>query len=175
MVFFVHGSKLLPYKSRKWKWMHWFAKPLVESMIRTLARECEPILAHKMKTGWQNPEIKLLYDHLTEVIEKDNRTFLPTYDHVKDAGTGFRNVMCCILDEDSHFTLRWFYFLDILFRDKEKYNLEWHKNKAYWDWEKIREELMKGDPKWQEHLAKLNEQQSGSTPTAKQEEPGSAG
>lgn len=147
---FGGNNKLLEYKSPKWRFLHNVSKPFIEAAVTAIYKECEDIIKGKMEKGWQNPEIKLLYENWGEVIEKDKNVFKSEqeYDHIRDFMSKLRAIVCCQLDEDSHFTLRFFYFLEVLFRDQEKYRIEWHKNRAYWDWEKIKRDLTEHDPRW---------------------------
>jgi len=64
-----------------------------------------------------------------------------------------RAVICCMLDEDSVYLLRFSTCSRSCFRDQEKYRIEFHKHRAYWDWEEVMRHLTMHDRKWVEHEA----------------------
>lgn len=142
---------LLPAKGLKWKVVHHLSKPILLNSMGYLSAMLEDIIKEKKKNGWVNPEIELLYNNMTEVLEKDypiEEKEDGKYDHIRRFYSSTRDVLCTILDEDSHYLLRFFYFIEILNRDYDKYNIEMHRNKVYWNWEIIMRGLTKDDPAW---------------------------
>lgn len=169
---FVFNAKLLDYKSPKWRIIHNLAKPLLEGVVTAVYKECEDILRGKAEKGWQNPEIELLYNLWGEVLDRDisMRKGTEEWDHIRDVMGKLRAIVCVQLDEDSHFTLRAFYLIDSIIMNADKFNIEFHKKRAYWDegsWRAMVKKITEGSEEWQEYLARQSAQLSGPSPTAK--------
>ena len=147
----VKIKSLLPKGSVGWKITHHLSKPILLNSVGYLSAMLEDVIREKKEKGWVNPEIGILYSNFTEMIEKDYPIMEVEdgkYDHIRRFYCGVRDILCAILDEDSHYFLRFLYMLEILHRDYDLYRIEMHKEKVYWDWEIIIKGLMDDDPAW---------------------------
>lgn len=118
------------------KFLRWAIKQLTHRIMKD-------VIEYKKKNGWINQEVKILYDDLTEVIRsgryeeheiKNNEGNYRMYSDVRD-------LLCVLLDEDSYYLLRFFYFLDLTFEHENRYRLAHHKARVYWHWEEIADVL----------------------------------
>ena len=75
-------------------------------------------LKYKLEGQWCNSESQLLYICWTNAIEATELD-----EQHKALLTASRDVVCVVLDEDSHYRLRMFYFLEKLFEKKETINI----------------------------------------------------
>ena len=162
-------SQLLKYESPLWTLLHRSSKPLLRAACWQIYNRCyKNIYKIKLEKGWINYEVERLHQNLGELIAKDFcmdptkfKSRVPTSDwtHMREDVLDFKNkdvrfwysaraITCCMLDEDSFYLLRFFYFLDLLFRDKEKYQLSKHKSRAYWNWEEERNALVAFEREW---------------------------
>lgn len=144
--------KLLPASSPFFAILHKIVKPLIRGAIETNGRMLNPIVEQKKKHGWVNPEVGMLYANLTEVIELDSKKWraegnFPNSDYLMFCN--LRDTLCVVLDEDSHYLLRFFYLVEILNRDYPDYRIEMHKQKAYWNWPEVMEGIRKEVKEWQ--------------------------
>ena len=112
-------------------WIHDVSKQFIRKTVGYLGKRYTPIVKEKLEKGFSNPEIKLLYDNWTEIIEIEDYADKPEDANFK-LFTQMRDIVCTILDEDSFYLLRFFYLMELFHRDYEKYNIEMHKMRAYW-------------------------------------------
>lgn len=136
--------KLLAWDAQKKGSLGWIlhrcAKMFIRFAIDKLANKImKDVIAYKKANGWHNPEVKIMYEDLTEVIrackhgEEEVRTNTGNYKAYSD----IRDILCTILDEDSYYLLRFFYFLDLTFEHENRYRIAHHKQRVYWRWEDI--------------------------------------
>jgi hypothetical protein len=148
--------RLLPNKSIRWHMLHSMLKPLLRIGIAVMFRCIKGAYEKKVREGWINPECGILHDEMEEIIRSNWRYnkkmwigesmcghigHLNYKDKDVKMWTKARAIACTLLDEDSYYLLRWFQLLDIQFRDQEKFRLEMHKKRAYWNWQEIRDLL----------------------------------
>lgn len=138
-------AKLLPDLSPLHRWMHGQMKNWVRELVNKIGESSEMQRIYEIKTdeGWINYEVKLLHDWLGELIEKERIVWGPKSNGQNERfWTNFRIVLCCSLDEDSYYLVRYLNIMEIAHRDYEKLHIEdYHKNRAYWDWEELKEQL----------------------------------
>lgn len=148
-------NRLLPDLSPLHKWMHGQAKNWIRELVNMIgeSKQMQEILARKLgDPGWINPEIQFIYEEVFgQIIEKEKILWTAKNDKTEDGKEidrnerfwkNLRNVVCVFLDEDSYYVLRAFYAIDIILMNPEKFNIENHKRKAYWDWEAYRAQLL---------------------------------
>lgn len=147
--------KLLPDLSPLHRWMHGKFKNWVREFVNKYAesREMQEILARKLGSpGWINPEIKVLWDLWEELIEKEKIVWQntgsgnvdkdkPEINRNERFWKNLRVLVCITLDEDSYYVVRFFYFLELLFANQDKFNIEYHKKRAYWNLEEFKLKL----------------------------------
>lgn len=143
----VFDNTLIPKRSIKGIMLDKMVKAIFLNAVSYADGVTHDVAEEKNKNGWINPEIKILYDIFTEIIEQDERMRNKGEDHVRDLYTGLRNVVCVTLDEDSHYLLRFFLFCDLLNEHREEFAAAHKKNKWITDWERMREELKKDKEK----------------------------
>src|SRR3990167_809127 len=148
MVF--EGPKLLSKEKDKeqWTFLHKIAKRIIRKTVSFVAKQLAKTIERKQREGWIYPEVALLYLNFNELISKDAWKWYGHKDWDEDLWLNARDILCVLLDEDSYYTLRFFYLLEILNRDYDKYNISMHKNRAYWNWDEIFKGLKEGDPHW---------------------------
>lgn len=136
---------LIPHRSFKGRLIHKLAKPIMMNAMSYMDGALDGIIEEKQKNGWVNPEVKILFDIFTEIMERDEVCRLPNeqYDPIRGFMTNLRNVTCTVLDEDSHYLLRLFYFIELVNERYPDFRIEMHKKRAYWDWENIYANLLK--------------------------------
>jgi hypothetical protein len=87
--------------------------------------------------------MKILYDDLTEVISKCR--YGPDEIKNNDGNYKFfsdvRDIFCTLMDEDSYYLLRFYYWLDLTFEHENRYRIAHHKMRPYWNWEQISDAL----------------------------------
>src|SRR3990167_9084212 len=121
---------LIPVKSIKGKLLHKVMKPIIMNSLGYLSSIAEDIIKEKVKNNlWINPEVKMLYEILNEVIAQDKILRLPEgqYDPIRSFYENLRDTVCVILDEDSHFTLRYLLVIALIIDNSEKFRIEMHK------------------------------------------------
>lgn len=124
--------------------LHRCGKKFLRFAIDKLANNImKDVIEYKKAKGWHNQEVKILYDDLTEVI----RACRHGEDEVKNNTGNYkvycdvRDIFCTIMDEDSYYLLRFFYFLDLTFEHENRYRMAHHKARVYWRWEEIADVL----------------------------------
>ncbi len=162
-------AKLLPYKSRLWVLLHHAFKPVIRKTIDFIYnRYYKEIYAKKMNEGWINQELALLHDELEELFEKEYR-----HDKTKRNPDGtwnlkhkdmrmfynIRAIALCLLDEDTFYIMRWFYLMECMHRDWDKYQERLYKTHAYWDWNEIMAHLKENDTAWLKAYAENKKQE----------------
>jgi len=131
------NSKLMPKGSVKWWILHGAVKTVAPAALGHLAAMTKPIIDDKQKNGWINPEVEIVYEIFTELMARDEPIRKEGDDYLRNLFTYFRDVVCVFADEDSHYLLRMFYLIELLHERYPDFRIEWHKNKAYWDWEQL--------------------------------------
>jgi hypothetical protein len=93
--------------------LHDFSKWAIRKAITRERKRLDPVLKYKKEHGgWLNPDIQALYDDFTWVISRDElKTQYMGFNGPDDANKkmleDLRDIVCCHLDEDSHWHLRW--------------------------------------------------------------------
>lgn len=111
---------LIPHNSLLGKGLHKMAKAIVMNAMSYMNGVVDQIIKDKVeKDLWLNPQVKLLYEIFTEIIENDEicRADSP-HDPVRAFYMNMRDTACAILDEDTHYLMRFFYFWELM---NEKY------------------------------------------------------
>jgi hypothetical protein len=135
--------------------LHGTSKKMMRSSVGLLSKTFDPIIKRKMDQGWINPEIEILWDNIGEIIEKEEKAWTRDEQRHRDKHGekeyvnrdrefwhNLRKILCCLLDEDTYYLLRFFYLIEIFNRDYDKYRIEMHRERAYWNWEEIKAGLM---------------------------------
>ena len=137
-----------------WKKIHCVSKPMIRKFVHFIAgRYYNTIVENKEKDGWVNPEIKLFYDQLGEVMSiekemgmwkgnewdgKNNGVQVVEIERAKGHNqqemlwNDLRNLVCGLLDEDSYYALRFFFLVTLMMRDRDKYIAEFRKTRPQW-------------------------------------------
>lgn len=144
-------QKLLPDLSPLHRWMHGQMKNWVRNFVNKIgeSKEMRQILERKLKDGWINPEIEMLWKWLGELAAQEEPLWKALNDQTVDGKQinrnqrfweNFRTVLCCSLDEDSYYVLRYLYLLELIQRDNAELNsqLNVHKRKIYWKWDVVK-------------------------------------
>ena len=130
-------------------------------------------IALKKKYGFNNPEVKIIYEVMSDVIQKNEKAWtlpkMPAYNKDRRLWTNLRDISTLIADSDSYYTLRTFYILNGLFEREAEFQMAKHKEMPYWNyeefckakayqdmWEKKVEELRKQD--LEKMMGEINEQ-----------------
>ena len=131
---------LIPHTSIKGKLIHKVMKPIIMNAMSYMNGVVDNVIAEKVKNdSWINPEVKILYEIFSEIIAQDKilRLDEKENDSVRAFYCNMRDTSCVILDEDSHYLLRFFLFVELIHENYPKFRIEMHKNRAYWNWEQI--------------------------------------
>ena len=129
--------------------IHAIVKKLIRKTVDIIAGHYRPLKIEKLKHGWKNKEIEILYNQFDEMIQWESAAWTPVADgddYNRKLYHGIRDIVCVLLDEDTHYILRFFYFIELINRDYDKYNIEMHNHKAYWNWEAIKKALLELSP-----------------------------
>lgn len=101
------------------------------------------VLNNKNTHGWVNPEAKLLYDILSEIIKRDEILRKGDDDHIKRMWMNIRDITCVVMDEDTHYMLRVLYLVELLNKMYPEFRIQSHRNRAYWNWDTLYAQLQK--------------------------------
>lgn len=150
-------AKLLPAYSPLWERLHYDSKLAIRDFVlKQAAKHYKPIYEKKIKEGWINPEIGLIHDIFGEIIDKEEIVWLRqdaqnadqillnddiTINRNRELWHSIRMIVCCLFDEDSYYMLRMLFLLDALFRNQDKFRMEMHKSRAYWNWDEIKQKI----------------------------------
>lgn len=148
-------GKITPKNDLQWYVIHHVSKPIIINSVGYLYGAIKPTIERKFKEGWANPEMEILWNNWQEVVEMDypvSEDVDGKYDHIRQFYDRLGKIMCTLLDEDSHFLLRFFYFIEVLYRDYPKYRIAMHKERAYWHWETIMEGIREEHPDWENNF-----------------------
>jgi len=128
---------LLPQGSIKWRIVNKMSKPIMMNALSYMDGAMHDITMEKKARGWVNPETQILWEIFTEIMDRDKciRKGDNEYDPIRLVFENMRNVTCTMLDEDSHYFLRFLYFIELVNERYADFKIATHKNKAYWNWE----------------------------------------
>ena len=125
-------ANILRKHTRDWHILHTISKPVIRKILKYVADSYKPIINKKKEKGFVNPEMQVFYDEWTELIDMQMDQWTGPEDKNYKMYHALRDIMCCILDEDSHYLLRFFYLIEMIHRDREKYRISMHRSRAYW-------------------------------------------
>ena len=146
-------QQLLPYKSKLWKDLHFDFKRMLRNFVNyAVEKKIGPIADKKRADGWINPEIKILHDEIFgKMLEQEKIGWQwwnaqgKNTEREEKFWENMRDAMCVTLDEDSHYLLRFFYMIELLHENYPKFRIEMHKQRAYWNWEKLSQDMKAHD------------------------------
>lgn len=119
------------------RFIRWSVNKLAESMLKD-------VIKYKKDKGWINPEVELTYNLMTEMCMKQEGTAWVTEDdYNRRLWYNFRDVVCTIMDEDSYYLVKYFWFLELLFAHEKEFRIGFHKKRIYWDYERYKKEIQK--------------------------------
>lgn len=143
--------------------LHDITKWAIRRSVHGIAKKLKPVTDYKMKTGWINPEVGLLYDDLTWLIRMDENG---GKDHIggftggeNDANrrffTDLRDIVTTILDEDTHYNIRFWVLQHRIHENRwnEAYNIAFNRSNAFFNYRQIYQDLIS---RW-EPLPKLED------------------
>lgn len=96
--------------------LHWVGKrALIASINHIAEKHMKDVIRYKRETGWKQEELTIIDDAISNMLaldEKDER-------FTRFAGN-FRDILLCIIDEDTHYALRtWAVLHEVLDRKDE--------------------------------------------------------
>src|SRR3990167_11106244 len=108
-------GNLIPHQSVLGKGLHKMCKAIVMNAMSYMNGITEQVIKDKVeKNLWVNPQIKILYEIFTEIIERDEIARKAGDDPIRTFYINMRDTACAILDEDSHYLLRFFLFWELM-------------------------------------------------------------
>ena len=115
------GIKLLAYDGKKDNQrfgklgilLHDTTKWMIRTAITAIYRKMKPVIDYKLKEGWINPYVGQLYKDWTWTIQLDERKsntkiggFKGSDDKNRTMFHNMRDIVCTLLDEDTHYGIR---------------------------------------------------------------------
>lgn len=124
--------------------LHDFTKWAIRRAVRKIARRMRPVTEWKLKKGWVNPEIGLLYDDFNWLISLDEAptepgAFRGPDDKNRALFQDLRDIMCVMLDEDTHYGIRFWVLMHRIHekRWEEAYSIAMNRSNAFFNYREI--------------------------------------
>jgi hypothetical protein len=110
----LFDEPLIPKKSLRGIMLDKMVKAVFLNAVSYTDGICSSVVEEKLKHGFVNPEMKVLYDIFTDIITVDEQMRNKGQDHIRDMYTGLRNIVVVTLDEDSHYFTRFLMFCHLI-------------------------------------------------------------